>query len=341
MLESSVSGLGRLRPNVVRMGREVGRGKAGRWRVPLAVVALLAVVGGVGGLLDGEGDAPGAAPSSHLPAGVTETASASASPGPAEPSSEPPQDGPTATSPTPSADPTLAAPDGPAAGSAGHDPAEPSDGAAPQERFAGQPGTALAAVAELEVKGRAPKTGYDRDAFAYRAYDQDRNGCDVRNDVLRRDLTDLVIGAGTNGCVVTSGTLVDPYSGATIAFTRGAATSNDVQIDHVVALSDAWQKGAQGLEADTLRELGNDPLNLLAVDGPLNAQKGDGDAATWLPPDKTARCDYVARQVAVKVEYDLWVTQAERDAMVRVLAPCPDEPLPVRETAPLMPELAR
>ncbi|WP_418605406.1 GmrSD restriction endonuclease domain-containing protein [Georgenia sp. SUBG003] len=169
--------------------------------------------------------------------------------------------------------------------------------------------------------------------------DLDRNGCDVRNDVLRRDLSDLVIKPGTSGCVVETGVLADPYSGTVISFVRGADTSGDVQIDHVVALSDAWQKGAQAWDGARMRQFGNDPLNLLAVDGPLNAQKGDGDTATWLPPNRAVRCAYVARQVAVKAGYQLWVTEAEREAMVRVLSTCPDEPLPVGETAPLAPEL--
>ena len=40
-----------------------------------------------------------------------------------------------------------------------------------------------------------------------------------------------------------SGELNDPYTAARITFQRGGA--NEVDIDHVVALSDAWQKGAQ------------------------------------------------------------------------------------------------
>src|SRR5690606_32351751 len=127
-------------------------------------------------------------------------------------------------------------------------------------------------------------------------------------------------------------------SRATVLARRGVAAAQpwgDVQIDHVVALSDAWQKGAQGWDAQTMREFGNDPLNLLAVDGRLNGQKGDGDAATWLPPNKRFRCEYVARQITVKHTYALWVTQAEHDAMARVLADCPDQPLVERVTAPL------
>ena len=192
-------------------------------------------------------------------------------------------------------------------------------------------GTALAALATLEVKGRAPKTGYDRELFGQAWADVDRNGCDTRNDVLRRDLVDVVLDARTDGCVVLSGLLADPYTGSTIDFLRGVDTSSDVQVDHVVALSDAWQKGAQQWDAATREAFANDPLNLLAVDGPTNSAKGDGDAATWLPPLRSVRCEYVARQVAVKAGYGAWVTEAERDAVARVLADCPDEPLPTAD----------
>ena len=183
--------------------------------------------------------------------------------------------------------------------------------------------SALAVLATLEVKGRAAKTGYDRDQFGQRWLDADRNGCDTRNDILARDLTAETL-AGP--CKVVTGVLADPYTATTINFVRGQDTSADVQIDHVVALSDAWQKGAQQLTADQRATFANDPLNLLAVDGPANAQKRDGDAATWLPSNKAYRCSYVARQVSVKATYGLWVTQAEHDAVKRVLDTCPNEP---------------
>ncbi|WP_241037183.1 GmrSD restriction endonuclease domain-containing protein [Blastococcus litoris] len=188
--------------------------------------------------------------------------------------------------------------------------------------------TALAALAAVEVKGRAPRTGYDRDNFGSGWVDTDRNGCDTRNDVLARDLEGETFKPGTRNCVVLTGNLADPYSGRAIAFQRGQSTSDDVQIDHVVALSDAWQKGAQALTAGQRTAFANDPLNLLAVDGPLNMQKGDGDAASWLPPNRGYRCAYVARQVAVKVSYGLWMTQAEKNAIATVLSACPGEPLP-------------
>jgi len=188
--------------------------------------------------------------------------------------------------------------------------------------------TALATLATLAVKGRAPKTGYDRALFGTAWADVDRNGCDTRNDVLRRDLTAYVLRAGTHGCVVLSGTLRDPYTATTMGFVRGQTTSTMVQIDHVVALSDAWQKGAQQLSAESRRALANDSLNLMAVDGLTNQRKSDGDAATWLPPNKPYRCSYAARQVAVKAKYGLWVTSAERDALGRILATCPLQALP-------------
>ena len=154
----------------------------------------------------------------------------------------------------------------------------------------------------LPVKGRAPKTGYSRDQFGAAWADVDHNGCDTRNDILNRDLTNKTYKAGTHNCVVTSGRLVDPYTAAVIDFVRGQSTSAAVQIDHVVALSDAWQKGAQQLIADRRKQLANDPYNLLAVDGPSNQRKSDGDAATWLPANKSFRCSYVARQIGVKAE---------------------------------------
>ncbi|RYV51875.1 HNH endonuclease family protein [Pengzhenrongella frigida] len=182
--------------------------------------------------------------------------------------------------------------------------------------------SAWVALDSLEVKGRAPRTGYDRDLFGQAWQDVDRNGCDTRNDVLARDLTAVTFKPGTGDCAVLSGTLADPYSGQPIAFERGAETSADVQIDHVVALADAWQKGAQSWSPQVRAAFANDPANLLAVDGPLNQEKGAGDAATWLPPHKPFRCRYVIRQIRVKAAYGLWVTAAERDALARELGRC-------------------
>ncbi|WP_427135797.1 GmrSD restriction endonuclease domain-containing protein [Pseudarthrobacter sp. S9] len=193
---------------------------------------------------------------------------------------------------------------------------------------------ALDVLATLPVKGRAPKTGYSREQFGQAWADVDRNGCDTRNDMLRRDLTALALKLGTRDCVVLSGVLNDPYTATAINFLRGNSTSTAVQIDHVVALSDAWQKGAQQLSPAQRLSFANDPLNLLAVDGPTNIRKSDGDAATWLPPNKSYRCDYVARQISVKSSYGLWVTQAEHDAMARVLADCPDALAPTDQGEP-------
>lgn len=223
----------------------------------------------------------------------------------------------------------------PGAPDAGEPPVGILPGATAEDAIAAAPpGSALAAVDGLEVRGRAPRTGYDRDLFGAGWVDTDGNGCDTRNDVLARDLAGEAFRPGTRGCVVLSGTLADPYSGRVIEFRRGEGTSEAVQIDHVVALSDAWQKGAQRWDAAQRTAFANDPLNLLAVDGPLNMQKGDGDAATWLPPDGSFRCAYVARQVGVKLRYGVWVTRAERNAVATVLGGCPDEPLPGEEAVP-------
>ncbi|GIL37276.1 calcium-binding protein [Phycicoccus sp. DTK01] len=237
-------------------------------------------------------------------------------------------DAPTPT-PTAASGPATTVPPLPGPSASGT-PSRPSSPAATPAPAPSPPelGTALATLGSIPVKGRAAKSGYDRDRFGQAWADVDRNGCDTRNDILRRDLSAVTLKRGTRGCVVLSGTLHDPYTGRTLAFVRGARTSGAVQVDHVVALSDAWQKGAQRWDEATRTAFANDPLNLLAVDGPTNAAKGDGDTATWLPPRKAARCGYVARQVAVKSRYRLWMTAAERAAAERVLGGCPGQAVP-------------
>ncbi len=186
-------------------------------------------------------------------------------------------------------------------------------------------------------------TGYARSQFGAAWTDHNSalwgaNGLQTRQDVLSRDLTGIVCKtpAPTRAaphCVVGSGTLHDPYTGRIVAFTRGLTSSQAVQIDHVVALGDAWQTGAQQLSYGQRVDLANDPLNLIAVDGASNESKGAGDAATWLPKYKAFRCAYVARQVAVKAKYHLWVTSAEKAAVTRVLAGCPGQSAPGVEVA--------
>ncbi|MBB4883194.1 DUF1524 domain-containing protein [Micrococcus flavus] len=332
----------------------------------VVVVGLLLLALLIGGFGRDAGDPAPAAGSASSSAGGGPAATASVDePLPpagtgASPSGPRAAASPTTTSPSPApASPSDAqSPAGPAGGAAGEasearttTPAaaavSPEREAAPSSSAPAVPtapataparaGTALALLDTLEVKGRAPKTGYERERFGQSWADVDRNGCDTRNDILRRDLVDVVLKAGTGGCKVLRGTLHGPYTGTTIAFVSGPDTSADVQIDHVVALSDAWQKGAQSLSADERAAFANDPLNLLAVDGPTNQSKSDGDAATWLPPNKAYRCPFVARQVAVKAEYGLWVTAAERDAIARVLAACPDQEVPTRGRAGSLP----
>jgi hypothetical protein len=183
---------------------------------------------------------------------------------------------------------------------------------------------ALTTLNSLSVKGRAAKTGYTRAQFPTWS-DLDRNGCDTRNEILNRDLTKVLFKSGTKDCKVSSGSLIDPYSGKVIIF---SSTKSTIDIDHVVALSNAWQTGAAYFDKTKRQQIANDPLNLLAVDYSLNRQKSDGDAATWLPPLKSYRCSYVARQIAVKAKYALWVTSPEKDAIVKILEKCVGQKIP-------------
>ena len=181
---------------------------------------------------------------------------------------------------------------------------------------------AVEVLEKLEVKGRAPKTGYTREQF----YDgwPTVDGCSLRQRIIKREFSESAV--ILDGCNVVAGEYDEPYTGEHKVFDEREQISNGVQIDHVVALSDAWQKGAQGLSADERYALATDPLNLLAVDASANKKKADGDAATWLPANKKFRCQYVVRQVSVKYKYSLWVNQAEKDAIGRILINCPNEP---------------
>ena len=180
---------------------------------------------------------------------------------------------------------------------------------------------ALDVLDELEVKGRAPKTNYAREEFydGWPAVD----GCSLRQRILKRELGDSAV---LDGCNVIAGEFDEPYTGEHMILKSREEVSK-IQIDHVVALSDAWQKGAQYMDYEVRNAMATDPLNLLAVDGGANKKKSDGDAATWLPSNKRFRCQYVARQVSVKYKYSLWVTEAEKEAIQRVLANCPKEPV--------------
>ncbi len=199
----------------------------------------------------------------------------------------------------------------------------PSSGGPSSTGPASAAGTTLAALTLLAVKGRAPLTGYDRDRFGPAWLDADRNGCDTRNDVLGEYLRSITL--ESNGCVVATGVYDDPYTGVRIDYRQGHGALID--IDHVVPLANAWVTGAFGWQIKRRAALANDPLNLLPTDAGANRQKGDGDAATWLPPSRGFRCRYVSRQVAVKDKYDLWVTAPERAAIERVLASCPSQVL--------------
>lgn len=179
--------------------------------------------------------------------------------------------------------------------------------------------TSTTSLEGINITPTENRDSYRRDAFGQRWADVDRNGCDTRNDILARDLTNVGYKPGSN-CVVISGTLADPYTGVDITFAKQKA--NLVQIDHVVALAEAWESGAWAWDEAKRTEFANDPENLLAVDGSANQAKGAKDAANWLPANKTYRCTYVQKQVHIKQKYGLNVDQEEADAMADVLANC-------------------
>jgi hypothetical protein len=183
-------------------------------------------------------------------------------------------------------------------------------------RLAQPTGDAATVLATLPVKGRAPRTGYDRDQFGESWSDIDRNGCDQRNDVLARDLD----GVEKRGrCVVVGGRLHDPYTGKDISFSKSRAA--EVQIDHIYPLGLAWRMGADGWDADRRERFANDTGNLLAVWGRPNQQKSDSGPGEW-KPQKSYQCAYAIKFIAVAAEYDLPVTRADHTALKDFLTLC-------------------
>lgn len=191
----------------------------------------------------------------------------------------------------------------------------------PSPRFDG----ARRSLKELPVRGWDRTSDFRRSAFGEAWSDEvdvelGHNGCNTRDDILRRDLKNLVVRPFT--CYAQSGTLVDPYTGTAIAFVRGPQTSKSIEIDHVVALADAWYKGARSWDPQRRLDFANDPRNLLAVSPKANFDKAFRDPASWLPPNAAFRCDFVARQVEVKSAYGLWVSAKEKKAMADLLSRC-------------------
>lgn len=123
--------------------------------------------------------------------------------------------------------------------------------------------------------------------------------------------------------VVIAGKLADPYSGKWIDFRKEEASK--VQIDHVVALENAWQSGAYNLSKETREALANDPDNLLAVNGHDNMAKGSKSADQWMPPNTAYACTYASKQVQIKNRYALTVTTPEKQALADALATCPTD----------------
>ena len=202
---------------------------------------------------------------------------------------------------------------------------------------AAQPtGPAAELLATLVERTSTPEPTFNRAEFGQAWADVDRNGCDTRNDVLRRDLISVQVKPGTQGCAVSSGTLMDKYSAAAVAFESGTETA--IQVDHVVALRNAWQSGAAAWSADERVAFANDPLNLLATTHEMNSLKGERDAGGWLPPNSAFVCEYVARQVAVKAKYRLTVATAEAETSANILRGCPGQALPVLVPIALMPD---
>lgn len=180
---------------------------------------------------------------------------------------------------------------------------------------------AEAAVATLRIVEPLPLDDYDRDFFGPAWQKLEPHPCDTRNEVLETWLTDLTMGEN-HECSVESGSFIDPYTGHYIEFFRGPETSAEVHIDHVVALADAWRKGASQWSSSAAQAFANDPLNLIPTQGWVNEEKGADDAAEWMPHNEGFWCFFAVQQVLVKDKYDIGVSDAELAELESALGTC-------------------
>ncbi|GAA1335488.1 HNH endonuclease family protein [Catellatospora bangladeshensis] len=191
-----------------------------------------------------------------------------------------------------------------------HEPTTPDQPPATTGPATGEPAAQLAA---LTVAPEGRMTGYSRDRFPH--WSSQGDSCDTREVVLRRQ------GSGVRSdsdCKATAGTWTSAYDGVTVT------DAGKLDIDHTVALAEAWRSGADKWTDERRRAFANDldGRQLVAVSATSNRAKGDQDPAKWKPPLETYWCTYATDWISVKAAYGLTVDQAEHDALAAMIGRC-------------------
>jgi Protein of unknown function (DUF1524) len=175
-------------------------------------------------------------------------------------------------------------------------------------------------IARVRTAPAGSRTGYSRDAFGSAWTDDTtitwgHDNCKTREQILRRDLRSITYRPNTNSCVVLTGILRDPYTATTITFAKARPLA--VQIDHVMPLAYDWSQGAATWTRAKRKQIANDPLNLLAVDGHANTHKAASGPANWLPPNTRVRCAYAVRFAQVSRKYKLTIRPQDKRTMLK------------------------
>jgi hypothetical protein len=179
-------------------------------------------------------------------------------------------------------------------------------------------------LSELRVRPAGSMAGYSREEFPHWSDARefgwklsggtpDPESCDARDAALIRDGREERVDAY---CDVASGSWFDPYGGQTYT------DPEDIDIDHIVPLANAWRSGASSWDTVKRESFANVPRDLLSVDDGLNQSKGDKGPEAWKPPRKAYWCVYAKRWIGIKHYWDLSVTDAERSALKQMLGRC-------------------
>jgi Protein of unknown function (DUF1524) len=182
------------------------------------------------------------------------------------------------------------------------------------------------AIAALKVASEN-HSGYDRSKFPHWV-DADHDGCDTREEVL---LAEAIVKPHKGaGCTLTGGRWYSYYDN------KYWSDTNRIDIDHVVALAEAWESGARTWTTDRRKAYAkdlDDRRTLVGVTDTVNAAKSADDPANWLPPVASMRCRYVRNWVAIKIRWWLTVNNAEKNALTWIASGCPNDTLTVTRTA--------
>ncbi len=158
---------------------------------------------------------------------------------------------------------------------------------------------------------------YSRDSLPTDWKDLDGNGCNTREDILKKYTSEYT--GRFDGCKIKSGKFYDYYNGKFLRYDKSVDTGGGIQIDHIVAIGNAWISGGYKWGKDEWISYINDEEVLIPTSSKTNREKSDKDITEWKPANNSYLCTYAEKQVEIKDKYKLTVTEKEKAELKSIL----------------------